>query len=554
MDMTRSPSMFPTRGAPRPERRRVRAARGFDVKRALREIASAEAEKAMHLPDWRAVFNLTMPDRQCFDGQTAGSSRIPQELYDAYGIRALRRGAGNLIGAMCPPETPWAKIVGGAQLDEERREKIAPGLEKLTKVFFEYLGKSRFASEAHTMAGDLMCSTGFLTIDKGDKFRPLRIQAVPLNECYPVEGYDGEISNVYRKYRCTPANLQAQWPMLELTTRLRRIMEQDPSALVEVVEATTYEQDRGYRFTIFDPTDSVVMFDVPPTDPNEPSRWITPRLYTRPGEVFGIGAAREALPTLRTMNKLQEISLKAGARFYQPPLLIDSMSGQNPHTIRLSPSSVGMFNGSALQGRSPFVSLPANGVPQWGNMEIEAMHALVDDIMFATEIVGPSGDLKGVTAFAISVRKQQLLLQQGVDLGRLQREFPYAVMRRGIWVLSQLGIIDPPINIDDLIFGVQYLGPLAQAQKAERANNVLGFVGAMRSSIGDQMTSLGVRTEDASSIVGQMWPDVPEELLRTKQEREDLQKQAAQVAAAQAAGAAPTMSPSALPGADLGQM
>ena len=552
VDLTRGPSLMPPPS--RGDRRRTTAARGFSCKRAKQQIAKTEAERAQHLPLWRAGFNLTMPDRNCFDGKTAGSPRQPQELVDSYGLRALRRGQGNLIGAMAPPEQPWAKVKAGIGIPEDRREAIAPGLERVTDTFFEYLGKSRFASEAHTMAADLMVSTGFMTIDVGTKMRPLRIQAVPLHECFPVEGPEGDIQNVYRKYMVTPENLVGQWPMLVLTSRLRRIMEQDPTATVEIIEATTFEEQRGYRFTIFDPADDSVLYDVAPSDPNEPSRWITPRLYTRPGENYGVGCVVEALPTLRTMNKLQEISLKAGARFYQPPLLIDSMSGQNPHTMRLSPNSVGMFNGAALNGRAPFISLPANGVPQWGGMEIEKMHALVDDIMFAGEIVGPAEDLKGVTATAVSIRKQQLLLQQGVDLGRLQREFPFAVMRRGLWVLSKLGILDVPINIDQFLFDVDYLGPLAQAQKAERANNVLGFVSAIRGSIGDQMASLGIRTEDTSSIVGGMWPDVPAELLRTKEEREAMQKQAAQIAAAQAAGSAPTMDPTALPGSNLGAM
>jgi len=551
VDLTQGPSLMPP---PRGDRRRMSAARGFDVKRAKHELAHAEAEKAQHLPSWRAGVNLTMPDRNNFDGKTPGSARQPQELVDSYGLRALRRGQGAIVASMCPPDQFWGKVVAGVGIPEDRREAIAPGLERVTQTFFEYLGKSRFAAEAHTMAADLMLSTGCLTIDKGTREKPFRVQAVPLNECYPVEGPDGDIQNMYRKYCVRPANLKAQWPMLVLTSRLRRIMEQDPAAEAEVVEATTYEDKRGFRFTIFDPADDSILYDVPPSDPSEPSRWITPRLYTRPGESYGVGCVIEALPTLRTMNKLQEISLKAGARFYQPPLLIDSMSGQNPHTMRLSPNSIGMFNGAALNGRTPFVSLPANGVPQWGNLEIERMHALVDDIMFANEIVGPTEDLKGVTATAVTVRKQQLLLQQGVDLGRLQHEFPYAVMRRGLWILSTLGVLDMPINVDQFFFDIDYLGPLAQAQKAERANNVLGFVSAIRGSVGDQMASLGIRTEDASSIVGEMWPDVPAELLRTKQERDDMQKQAAQVAAAQAAGAAPTMDASSLPGADLGVM
>lgn len=527
--------------------------RGFDVKRRMEELQTSAAEKAQHENDWSAVFNLTMPDRNTFHDSTPGATKIPQELFDSYGLRAMRRGVGNLIGSMTPDQQQWARIVAGSGIPERRREAIAPGLERITKIFFERLGKSSFDSEAHTMGHDLMVSMGFLTMDPGNRQNPLRIQAIPITQAFPFEGPYGQIENCYRKYPTRPAILKREWPGLTLTPRLERMMRECPERSVEIVEATVYEEGYGFRFAIFDPADKSILYVVDPKDPFEPSRWITPRMYRRPGSIYGIGAAREALPTLRVMNKLHEIELKAGARFYMPPLLIDSLSGQNPHTMRLSPNAIGMFNGAALNGRPPFLPLPANGVPQWGGMVLSDMHNLVDDIMFASEVVGPAEDLKGVTATAVTVRKQQLLLQQGVDLGRLQREFPFAVMRRGIWCLSQLGIIDPPINIDDLLFSVDYLGPLAIAQKAERANNVLGFVSSLRSTVGDQAAALSIKIEDVGRIVGQMWPDVPQEMLRSEEESAQMQKQAAMIAAQQAAGAAgqPSMDPSNLPGAGM---
>lgn len=538
-----SPSMFAGRRPGKP-----RESRPFNVDQAMLQIGDIEAERQNHLQTWRSVVNLTQPDRQNFDEQQPGQPRAPQETYDSYPIRATQHGIGNIIGAMTPPEQSWCTIEPGSGIPEDRRGPITKGTEKITETVFDYLGRSRFATEAYSMAADLMVSTGFLVIDAGDVNSPFRVKAIPLSECYPVEGMDGEIRDVYRKYRCRVSHIKESWPAAKLSVRLERILKDKPREKVELVEATVYEPKRGYRFTVFDPADKYVLYDVEPTDPEEPSRWITPRLFRRPNENYGYGPGVVALPTIRTLNKLQEISLKAGARYYQPPILIDSMSGLNPHTVRLTPNSIGLVDGAALQGRAPFYSLPANGVPQWGDMKMLDMRRMIDDILFATEVVPPVSESRSMTAFEVSVRRQQLLIQQGVNLGRLQREFPFAVMRRCVWILAKMGIV-PPIKVDGRAFAVRYLGPLAQAQDSEKASNILAFISQARAALGDQAATLGIKIEDAAAIAGEMWPGVPNSLLRDEAERDAMQKQAAELAVAQAGGQAPDLQQTALPGA-----
>lgn len=544
LDPMQSRSMFAGQKPGKP-----RDVAAFNVDSAMGEIADIEVERQNHLQNWRSAFNLLQPDRQTLDNQQPGQNRAPQETFDSYPVRACQHGIGNIIGAMTPPEQEWCAIDPGSGIPQDRKDAITKGTEKITEVVFDYLGRSRFATEAHAMASDLVISTGFLVIDKGTIDEPFRVRAIPMGECYPVEGPDGEIRNVYRKYKCRVSHIRETWPAATLSIRLARILKDKPREKVELVEATTYEPKKGYRFTVFDPYDKAIIYDVPPSDPNEPSRWITPRLYRRPGDNYGYGPAIIALPTIRTINKLQEISLKAGARQYQPPILIDSMSGLNPHTVRLTPNSVGLVDGAALAGRQPFYSLPASGVPQWGEMKIADMRRIIDDIMFATDVVPPVEASKGMTAFEVSVRRQQVLLQQGVNLGRLQREFPFAVMRRCVWILASFGIV-PPIKIDGKAFAVRYLGPLAQAQDSEKASNILAFVSQTRGALGDQMAALGIRLEDVAATAGEMWPGVPNSLLRDEQERVAIQQQAAQAAAAQAAAAQqPVAQQSALPGA-----
>lgn len=542
-DALASRSMFagqePKRAAPK---------RDFDPDRALQEIADAESERMNHEALWRSAFNLTMPDRQGFDSQAPGQQRIPQETFDAYPIGSCQRGIGNIIGALCPPGQAWSELAAGSAVPKGEQEKLAKGTERVTEVVFDYLDQSTFSTELHAGCSDLMVSTLFLTIDIGNKERPFKVKSHSLTECFPVEGPYGDIENVYRRYACRPEHIKRNWPGAKISQRIQRMIDGKSREKVTVIEATTFEEGRGFRFTVFDPADKSIIYDVPPSDPLAPSRWIVARFGVRPGDVYGYGPAIIGLATIRTLNKTRELSLKARAKAVAPPTLFDTRTGLNPHTIRLGANYVGMYNGANLGGAQPFVEMPAAvQAIAIANEEMRDDRQIIDDILFADQVVPAVQESHGMTAYEVQVRRQMLLQQRGVNLGRLQRELPDSVMRRCVYVLGQLGLV-PELRVDGRIFMVKPLGPIAQAQRADDANSTLAFISQLRAAIGDEAATLAVKMEDVGANVGKTWPGVDNSLLRDEQEREVMQKQAAQIMAMQAAGQGPGMDTSNLPG------
>lgn len=519
-----------------------------DLTRYLEEMQDAEAERLQHVTTWRSAMNLMMPDRQGFDQQTPGQQRIPQELVESHPIGATMDGVGNIIGAMTPPENDWAKLEPGSGLEEKQREALGKGCEKITEVFFDHLGRSNYSTEAHAAGYDLMISTGFLAMEMGTPKAPFRFKACSLMESLPVAGPDGALENNYRRYSCRPSWIKRKWAGAKLSSRIATLALKDPKARVTIVEAVVMEPGRGWRFVVFDPADKAVLYDVAARDPDEPCMMIRPRLLVRPGDTYGVGPCVMALPDVRKLNKLEELELKAGAKYASPSTLFDVRTGLNPHTIRLGGNYVGMINGAALAGDAPFHAIPANGVPQWSENKEVNLKRQIEKMLFADAVLPSAEAMKDVTAFAISVYRQQLLLQRGVNLGRLQRELPYAVMNRGVWILAKLGLI-PPIKVDGRIFAVRPMGPLAQAQESQKAQQKLAWASAVRNSVGDQAAAVSVKVANIGANAGKLWPGVDSEDYNNEDERTQIQVNAAKaVAAQQAAGAAPTLDQTKLPG------
>ena len=513
----------------------------FPVDLVLDEITDAESERNNSRGEWRSLMNYTMPGRQGFDDQQAGASRNPPEKFASEPVRAMRRGAGNLTDALVSND--WAELTPGPVLPENRKQTFAKGLEQMTKQAFAAIRGSRFGSEALSMAFDIMVSTGFMRINLGNSEKPLRVRAVPLHEGYPVLGPDGDIENCHRRYVCKAGNAAREYPGAQLTSALAKTAANAPREKVTLVEATYYDPDEAaFRSAWIDPDRKAVMFEYAP-EPVSP--WITPRLAVAPGCAYGWGFGMDALSVIRVLNKMRESTLKAGAKIAGPPTLFDTRTGLNPHTIRLSANAVGFIDGAALNGADPFYQMPT-GDPRWAELSSEQLISLIDDILLATPIVRGMDDLKGVTAYATSIRRQEVLVDRGVDLVRLVSEYPLAVFKRVVWCLSALGQfkgITDQIVVDDRIFSMVPKGPLALAQQSEKVQANLAFIGGLRASLGDQAVTLGIKIEDVASTLASEQPGFPDSLIRDEEERKAMQQQAAQITAARMTQQAPSAAP-----------
>jgi hypothetical protein len=543
MDVTESRSL-----AKRGERKRGAKITPLDVARIVDEVNDIRAERDIHLETWRQAVDYTQPDRNIFDGQQAGQERTPDKTFDSYPLDATQRGIGNVLSSLIPVGGDWAEAVAGHMIPQGQREKLSKGLEVITRQTFDELAASNFYTESHSMAADMMFATGAMAIDYGGPTSPIVCKACPISEVFPSFRMDGTVRAVYREYDCQVREITETWPTATLSPRLVTLAKDKPRAKVRIIEASMWSE-AGWRFAVIDPESRVVMFERIDDGPDAPSRWIIAGFYRRPNERYHYGPAVVALPTIRSANKLEEIDLKAGAKNAAPPTLLDARAGMNPHTVRFGPNAVGMFDGAALQGAAPFHQMPPVGMPGWSDAKVDRYHRIIDSIFFATDVIPPVSESRNMTAYEVQVRKQMLLLQQGVNLGRLEKELPFAVFRRVVWLLVKHGHIHAPgFAIDGRNFTVEARGPLARARDAEKATSTLMVVSQSRSALGDQMTALGIKVEDVAARAAEMSPDFPTDLIRDQGEREELQKQAASVAAAQAAGGDPTMAQSVLPG------
>jgi len=135
------------------------------------------------------------------------------------------------------------------------------------------------------------------------------------------------------------------------------------------------------------------------------------------------------------------------------------------------------------------------------------------------------------TATEMSMRGQELVMDAGSAFSRLQTEFLEKIIKRAVYILKKNGKIGD-FKVDGREVTIKHTSPLARAQDQEDLLAIQQFM-QMTIGLGPEIFGLGTKVEDLPSWIGQKL-GLDQELLRSEEERNELQEQAAQVMQEQA--------------------
>lgn len=516
----------------------------LDANKMRARVEKVESEQATHRPEWLEAYRLMFPQRYEFES-TPGEKKT-RGVYTSFPEETARVGVGNLVGALAPPGRPFWRTEPGERFSEAfpniPEDQASDLLERFDGVLFEALQRSDMDSTLHEMAVDGIISQGHAVIEKGTRDEPLRFRAVPLHTAIVDDGPNGALEHLFQKYTDTLPNMLALWP-LKLNEKLRQSMRNDPQAKHTVlVGDTTVRDDKGQRlgtkFFVMEDAGRDVLHEVD-MPPEEPFRGITLRLQKNQSERFARGPALSALPTCQSLNQLELYLLKGAAQAVDPAKLLDTRKILNVANLRVDP---GAYNMAASElGESladAVVPLHSGQRADIAEFHVARMEHSIRRLLFAEEVVPPL-DAGVRTATEIQIRRQAILAQRGVELGRLQREWLNGIVRRSAWILSEFGLFPREVAqlMDGEVFAIRPIGPLEQARNAEDGQSLLAAAQAIVASLGPEMAHLQIKSEELGAEAARKM-GIPESLIRNEDERDEMQRNVAQIAAAGATEAA----------------
>lgn len=495
------------------------------VKQLVERFDAAKKRKTPWISHLRECYQYALPQRETFNRYSPGQKK--GDNFDSTAVLGTQKFASRLQATMVPPWRRWSILAPGSEVPEKEREGVQAELDKYTEILFDHINHSNFATQAHESFLDLAVSTGVITLERSDSDNSLlEFNAVPLSEVYPEEGPWGAIETMWREHQVPARHVERMWPGAELSAKAKRRANEKPDEELQLVEGTVYLPKSGtYSQLVIERDAEHLVF----SQEYEVSPWIAFREMVVPGEILGRGRVMNILPDIKTANKVVEFVLRNAALNVAGVYTAQDDGVINPYTMQVAPGGV-IPVGSNDNSNPTLRALERAGDPNLGYIVLDRLQDRINKALFAD----PYGDMEQPvkSATEMALRGQELIQDSGSAFSRLQTEFVEKVIRRSVHILKSEGKM-PDIRVDGKEVTIKHTSPLARAQDQEDLLAMQQFLTTI-GQMGPETAMLGAKMEDIPAWIGRKL-GIEQKLMRSTEERTQMQEQAAQMAAAQQA-------------------
>jgi len=496
--------------------------------------AQAEQEWSVLKPLYDEAYEFAIPFRRGIRETGKGDKRT-NRIFDMTATASAFRGAGRLQQDFCPPGEPWVKYEPGPLVPPGReRNKLVKQLADISEVAGSLFQTGEWDMACHEMCLDLQAGTGALIMDDAptnNRGRLAAFSSVPADEVLLEMGLFGDIVGRYWCRKVKGRLVKAAWPKAELSAKLAERIGKEPDKDIEVHQDTTFDYETG-KWTLHCSHDD----DEAPfwTREYRTSPWLTPRYFRVPGETWGRGPILLAMPAIKTLNKAQELTLKAAAITMLGIYTATEDGVFNPATAVVAPGQFWKVrsNGGVL---GPSISKLPEPRIDLSNIVLNELRMGVQTALMDQSLPPDGAAVRSATE--ILERVKRLASDHQGAAGRLVHEIVVPAGQRALEICYDAKVIPHMIEIDQLLVRTRVTSPFATARFAARAQAGVQWI-EMAMAIAGPYSDLIVNKPQALIDIGRGL-GVPESWIPTEEQRGAIMEQvSALVAKALAAGEA----------------
>lgn len=502
----------------------------------LKDLKRREANAFSRSVHWHDqlddAYEYFLPNRNLFDDNQAGQKKM-ERIFDSTALEAIQQGASKLQENIAPIWSRWATFQpsnwvldalesGDYDVDEEA---IRNNLEKQAEIVFDYINRSNFATQFYEHSLDLLIGTGTLRIDEDDDDEmPIIFTAIPQKGIAFEEGPQGNIETHWRKFKVKARDLKRKWSGFKPSSAIASKIENSPEADVPLSEGVVYiPKTKSYYGCLWVEGEDHISWT---EDYGTSSPWVTGRYSKVSGEIRGRGPALQALPDVRSLNKVKEFSLQKAAIDLAGMYTATDDGVTNPYNIAISPGVV-IPVGSNNSANPSIQRLDTGASLQLSQFVASELQMSIKKALF-NDLRDPNGAVRSATEVAIESR--ELAKRIGSAFGRLQTEVLIPILKRVVYILTRRGLLQP-IEIGGRDVAIKFTSPLAKSQDGEDILNVQQAVSFVLQTAGPDQAKMAFKLEDFGTWAAEK-TGMPAELVRNQLEKETIIRAGAEAAQA----------------------
>lgn len=454
--------------------------RRYDAQKALRQNVEGM---------WKWMERFVMPYRADLYGTaTTGEMEVnwrKRDVYDSTAPEAAEALAAKLQANLFSPSVRWFDL---AFQDDELNEMEEPKrwLEECAQDIHNALQQSDFNLDAAECMLDVVGYGTMALVEEDDESDPgqLDFTAVPISECYFEVGSRGQVLRFYRKLEWTALQIVDKFGEKDLPDEVKKAYESPDSGgrKFEVVfciyeRATTpglntsrpmakRAMPYGHKYVLINGRHELGEEGGYPEMPVFIVRW-----RTTAGSQWGNPPGFKLLPTIMDVNEGVEQILEAGGLDLEPPL----WTTEKGIISQLDRSRGGL---TVVSRPDEIGELPGRGKADLELLSLDVLRQQIRRGYYEDQL-----ELKespAMTATEVNTRYELMQRLLGPTMGRFKVDWLDPLIYRTFMIRYRAGRLPPPPDIvreRQAEYQVEYMGPLARAQKNEIARNTAGWLG-----------------------------------------------------------------------------
>lgn len=357
---------------------------------------------------------------------------------------------------------------------------------------------------------------------------------IHISELYFTDNYQGLIDTIYRRFSLTARQIAQHFGVEKLSSKMKYELDKDSTETFSILHAVFPNENydpwlprltkhmKYYSCWISIDDKQILAEGGYRTQP-----YCIGRHMVQVGDVYGTGPAAITLPDLKSLNAISKAKLMVTKLLANPPLL----TGDEVESYKLMPGGI-LKGGINYDGKPMVIPVQLPNANELLRVEAQELIANINEA-FGVDIIKTMTENTSVTPspFEIAQRKQIESLKMTPTLGRLQTEFINPIIIRQFDIMNEDGMLPPmPDELKAMFHGdvfhkIEYLSPLAMAQRAQDGANVTQFMGNI-----DQLAQAfpTVLQQIDSDALTQYLADIyriPPKLLRSPEQVAALQQQ-----------------------------
>lgn len=479
---------------------------------------------------WQELADYMLPRKADITKKRTQGDKRTELIFDGTAIHAVELLSSSLHGMLTSPSTPWFSMRyrdPALQNDDAANEWLEVCLDQM----YQHFNRSNFQQEIHELYYDLVVfGTAAFYVDLDND--GLRFASRHIAEVCISEDGRGSVDTVYRKFEMTARAMAMQFGEKNLSDKCKKDLENDPYAEHKIVHAVFPRKETKGNTGKDKPVASIYYEEATKNLLSESGfdefPFMVPRFVKDSVSTYGRSPAMTALPDVKMLNKMSEVTIKAAQKQIDPPLMVPDDSFMMP--IRTTPGALNFYRSGTRERLEP-LQIGANN-PLGLAMENERRNAIrqafyVDQLLMSN---GPT-----MTATEVLQRNEEKMRLLGPVLGRLQSELLQPLISRSFALLLRSGQLPAaPEQLQGQDIDIEYVSPLAKAQRLTDLQSMLrGFEVMMQvAEIAPVMDYL-----DSDKLVQYLVEvtGIPARVIRGNDEVAQIRQEQAQAAEAQAA-------------------